>query len=455
MYTCSVRVNHFCSDVMLFTTSQDKSSPPTHHILQTKSKSLPRVSVSPPSAQGSPHSPRQESRKGHSLSEIDLSELYVEPHKSHFPTTANGLGSSAHTSRSGGSHNGHTPATPNNDSHTSHTGHTSTRLSSHSSSPRNVSDPATPNCHSSSPPNRRTSAGNRDRSRSFHNGHTPATPNGQSSSPRNRQTSAKGRIRSRSCNNRHTSATSTSHPSSSENGNTFAATLTSRSNGSLNRHSSGETRGRSKSYRDERTSYVPTSRPRTKSNGSTSSGSLRKHVTTVPTNGSSDSHTSTTTSTDDVETPNRRWSGSKVDMTKRQVVVSKSTHSFGDQNSPKSHIKTSVSFSATSDLYEYETTKSGRNGDSRTVPGGEVQPHQPSRKGGSRGTLDRLVQLTHPSSTASGSSSEWCIACKHLCMYCSMCMYVCLCCFRLMLVSTPGDPPNCYSLSVVLANHID
>ena len=23
------------------------------------------------------------------------------------------------------------------------------------------------------------------------------------------------------------------------------------------------------------------------------------------------------------------------------------------------------------------------------------------------------------------------------------------------LVSTPGDPPNCYSLSVVLANHID
>jgi CLIP-associating protein 1/2 len=90
-------------------------------------------------------------------------------------------------------------------------------------------------------------------------------------------------------------------------------------------------------------------------------------------------------------------------MTKRQVVVSKSTHSFGDQNSPKSHIKTSVSFSATSDLYEYETTKSGRNGDSRTVPGGEVQPHQPSRKGGSRGTLDRLVQLTHPSSTTSSN----------------------------------------------------
>ena len=35
------------------------------------------------------------------------------------------------------------------------------------------------------------------------------------------------------------------------------------------------------------------------------------------------------------------------------------------------------------------------------------------------------------------------------------CIYVAHMYSQTSLVSTPEDPPNCYSLSVVLANHID
>ena len=43
--------------------------------------------------------------------------------------------------------------------------------------------------------------------------------------------------------------------------------------------------------------------------------------------------------------------------------------------------------------------------------------------------------------------------------YCNDVIFIVICIqyvySQTSLVSTPGDPPNCYSLSVVLANHID
>ena len=58
-----------------------------------------------------------------------------------------------------------------------------------------------------------------------------------------------------------------------------------------------------------------------------------------------------------------------------------------------------------------------------------------------------------------GQYVRMCIrTCVPLCMPICTCTYVCtyVCTYsQTSLVSTPGDPPNCYSLSVVLANHID
>ena len=160
--------------------------------LQSRSQTFPRIVINSTPVSGDQESPQVVKRRGQSLSEFDVNELYVEPHKSQFTATGK--------SRSNDSSNTHTKPSPSGGLNGCRSSHVRTTPSSTSKgSPELHSDVTTPSSgwsRSHRPPPAATPGNNKESPlyRRWSGSKKDVKPRGQtskgnSSSPRNRSLS--------------------------------------------------------------------------------------------------------------------------------------------------------------------------------------------------------------------------------------------------------------------------